>query len=57
MMAVKVIFMVIMVIEFVCNIYYINKNSKTGNATFWAMLYNFVKFFLFVWLVANRNFF
>lgn len=57
MMTAKVIFMVIMVIEFVCNIYYIHEHNDDNSVAFWTMLYIFVKFFLFIWIVANRNFF
>lgn len=57
MMTVKIIFMIMMVFEFVGNIYYIHEHNDNDSVTFWAMLYSFVKFFLFIWLVANKNFF
>lgn len=57
MMTAKVIFMIIMVFEFVFNIYYIHERNDDNSVAFWTMLYIFVKFFLFIWIVANRNFF
>lgn len=57
MMMTKVIFMIMMVLEFIGNLYYIHEHNDNDNVTFWAMLYSFVKFFLFIWIVANRNFF
>lgn len=57
MMTAKVIFMIIMVFEFVFNIYYIHERNDDNSVAFWTMLYIFVRFFLFIWIVANRNFF
>ena len=57
MMTVKIIFMVIMVVEFVANIGYTCQHGKDSKGIFWAMLFSFVKLFLFIWIVSNRAFF
>ena len=57
MMIIKILFMIIMVFEFSANTAYTAHNMMEEKDSLLMILYHCIKFFLFIWIVANRSFF
>lgn len=56
MIIIKILFMIIMVFEFSANTAYTANNMEEKDSLL-MILYHCIKFFLFIWIVANRSFF